>query len=74
MQTQWNTLISFKWAIKVFRQLKLKGEIVCILSISPSIPRSKNKADLEAEKWHDLFTINCFLDPMVKNAYPQELK
>ncbi len=74
MQAQWNSLIAHLKAVKVYRQLKLKGEIGCILSISPSIPRSQNKADLEAAKWHDLFTINCFLDPMVKNTYPQELK
>ncbi|ALA98458.1 6-phospho-beta-glucosidase [Spiroplasma kunkelii CR2-3x] len=46
MQAQWNTLIAHLKAFKVFLQLKLKGEIGCILIISPSIPRSKNKADL----------------------------
>ncbi|AOX43411.1 6-phospho-beta-glucosidase [Spiroplasma sp. NBRC 100390] len=74
MQAQWNSLIAHLKAVKEYRNLKLPGQIGAILSISPSIPRSQNKADLQAAKWYDLFTTNSFLDPMVKNIYPQELK
>ncbi|AGM24659.1 glycoside hydrolase family 1 protein [Spiroplasma chrysopicola] len=73
MQAQWNLLIAHLRAVKAYRELKLGGQIGCLLNISPSIPRSKNPADQEAAYYHDLFTLNCFLDPMVKNTYPEDL-
>ena len=74
MQDQWNTVIAHLKEIREYRKLKLSGQISCILNILPSIPRSQHPADLVAAKWHDLFAIKCFLDLMVSQSYPQELK
>ncbi|AHF57235.1 glycoside hydrolase family 1 protein [Spiroplasma eriocheiris] len=74
MQAQWNTVIAHLKAVREYRKLKLSGQIGCILNILPSIPRSQHPADLAAAKWHDLFATKCFLDPMVNQSYPYELK
>lgn len=73
MQALWNMVVAHFKCVKEYRKLNLKGKIGCILNICPSIPRSKNPADVRAAYLHDLFKTKSFLDPMLKNEFPKEL-
>lgn len=73
VQVGYNTLLAHARATRVYREMKLEGEIGCILNLTPSYPRSTSPEDLKASELADLFFNRSFLDPMVKGEIPEEL-
>ncbi|WP_040214361.1 glycoside hydrolase family 1 protein, partial [Clostridium polynesiense] len=73
VQVAYNTMIASASAIKSFRVSKREGEIGIILNLTPSYPRSEEKADKEAADLADLLSNRSFLDPSVKGSYPDKL-
>lgn len=73
MQSMHNYLMSHLFAVREFKKLNLKTEIGIILNITPVIPRSNSKEDLEAKEFADIFFYDCFLSPIYKGKYPDKL-
>ncbi len=60
-------------SVKAFRESRIDTEIGVILNVQPAIPRSQNKADLEAARRSDLIQWRCYAESFVKGKFPQEL-
>lgn len=63
-------------AIKAFKDGgfdKAGGRIGIVLNLTPSYPRSKEKKDVEAADFVDLFFNRMFLDTAVKGKFPEKL-
>ena len=73
VQVGFNTILAHAKAVKIFRDLNLKGQIGAILNLTPSYPRSNSAEDLEASEMANLFFNRSFLDPMVKGEFPEKL-
>jgi len=73
MLALWNTNVAHSLVVKEFRKSNAKGEIGIILNITPALPRSEDKLDLEAAKIAELFQWKSYLDTIVKGVFPEEL-
>ncbi|MHC1684429.1 MAG: glycoside hydrolase family 1 protein [Clostridiaceae bacterium] len=73
VQVSYNTIVAHAKVVKVFKELKIGGEIGIVLNLTPSCPRSQNPADLKAANMADLFFNKSFLDPVVHGEFPKEL-
>lgn len=65
-------------AVKLFREMKLPGEIGITLNLCPKEALVKedgtvNEADAEAAVRHDGYTNRWFLDPVFCGKYPQDM-
>ena len=72
IQVAYNTMIAHARAVKLYHA-EQDGKIGIVLNLTPSYPRSQNKADLKAAHICDLFFNRSFLDPAVKGEYPADL-
>ncbi len=58
--------------IKLYRELKLKGQIGIVLNLNPGAPwDATNQADVAASKFQDVLINDLFLDPLYKGKYPK---
>lgn len=73
IQYAFHTILANAKVIQLFKQSGYEGEIGIILNLTPSYPRSENKADIEAAEIADLFFNRSFLDPVTKGTFPQKL-
>ena len=67
------TLIAHHKAVKGMREVKPNLKYGIVLSISPAIPRSQSKADLEAAEIHDLLQYKTFAESMINGSIPQKI-
>ena len=68
-------LLSHGEAVKVFRNMNLKGSKIGItLNLTPSYPASEKEEDKLAAKNLDGFSNRWFLDPIFKGNYPEDMK
>ena len=69
-----NELRGHGMAVRIFREMKLPGEIGIVLSLSPKEPATGSEADRLAA-WRDDGNANrWFLDPVFKGGYPEDMK
>ncbi len=72
MQKAHRQMITNAKVIKIYHDLKLKGEIGIVLNLNPAAPwNKKNAADLEAAKFQDVLINGLFLAPLYKGSYPK---
>jgi beta-glucosidase len=72
MQKAHRQLMTNAKVIKIYHDLKLKGEIGIVLNLNPAAPwDAKNAADVEAAKFQDVLINDLFLDPLYKGSYPK---
>jgi beta-glucosidase len=72
MQKAHRQMITNAKVIKIYHDLKLKGEIGLVLNLNPGAPwDEKNAADVEAAKFQDVLINDLFLDPLYKGSYPK---
>jgi beta-glucosidase len=72
MQKAHRQLMANARVIKIYHDLKLKGEIGLVLNLNPAAPwHTKNLADVEAAKFQDVLINDLFLDPLYKGSYPK---
>jgi beta-glucosidase len=72
MQKAHRLLMANAKTIKIYHDLKLKGEIGIVLNLNPGMPwNEKNAADLAAAKFQDVLINDLFLDALYKGRYPQ---
>lgn len=58
--------------IKMYHDLKLKGEIGIVLNLNPAAPwDAKKSVDIKAAKFQDVLINDLFLDPLYKGKYPK---
>ena len=58
-------------AIQNMRSINNSLELGCVLNLSPCIPCSDKKEDIEGTKIYDMYWNRIFLDPMYKGNYPE---
>ncbi len=70
-----NIQLAHSLSLEEFRKAKLGDDVEygIILNITPAIPRSQGKADLEAARIAELFQWRCFSEPSINGAFPNEL-
>lgn len=73
MKALWNTNLAHTLAVNEFRKFNFKSEIGIILNITPAIPRSNSKKDLEASEMAELFQWKSYLDTIVYGKFPEKL-
>jgi beta-glucosidase len=72
MQKAHRQMITNAKVIKIYHDLKLKGEIGLVLNLNPAAPwDAKKAADVEAAKFQDVLINDLFLDPLYKGSYPK---
>ncbi len=72
MQKAHRQMMTNARVIKLYHDLKLKGEIGLVLNLNPAAPWDvKNGADVEAAKFQDVLINDLFLDPLYKGSYPK---
>lgn len=72
MQKAHRELMANAKVIKIYHDLKLKGEIGNVLNLNPVAPwNAKKAADVEAAKFQDVLINDLFLDPLYKGSYPK---
>jgi beta-glucosidase len=58
--------------IKLYHEMKLKGEIGIVLNVNPAAAwDKKNAADLKTAEFQDILINGLFLDPLYKGKYPK---
>jgi beta-glucosidase len=58
--------------IKMYHDLKLKGEIGIVLNLNPAAPwNAKKSEDVKAANFQDVLINDLFLDPLYKGKYPK---
>ncbi|MEY4539958.1 MAG: hypothetical protein RLZZ306_1715 [Bacteroidota bacterium] len=58
--------------IKMYHDLKLKGEIGIVLNLNPAAPwDAKKSEDIKAANFQDILINDLFLDPLYKGKYPK---
>jgi beta-glucosidase len=58
--------------IKMYHDLKLKGEIGIVLNLNPASPwDAKKSEDVKAAEFQDVLINDLFLDPLYKGKYPK---
>ncbi|WP_313466862.1 glycoside hydrolase family 1 protein, partial [Carnobacterium sp.] len=74
VQVGYHEALASAKAIKIYREMDLKGEIGIILNLTPSYPRDENNPeDVKAAAIADAFFNRSFLDSAVKGQFPQDL-
>lgn len=68
----YNIVLAHKAVVKLFRDLKISGEIGIILDCLVPAPRSTNQFDLKAAKLADLLINRIYLDPCILGTYPED--
>lgn len=63
-------LLSHGEAVKMYREMGLKGEIGITLNLTPAYAASEAPEDIAAAKRQDGFSNRWFLDPIFKGSYP----
>lgn len=72
MQKAHRQLMTNAKIIKIYHDLKLKGEIGIVLNLNPVAAwDEKKQADVEAAKFQDELINGLFLDPLYKGHYPK---
>jgi beta-glucosidase len=72
MQKAHRQLIANAKTIKLYHDLKLKGEIGIVLNVNPAAPWDANKiADVKAADFQDVLINGLFLDALYKGKYPK---
>ncbi|MBE3578432.1 GH1 family beta-glucosidase [Caldanaerobacter subterraneus] len=67
-------LLSHGEAVKVFRDMNLKGaQIGITLNLTPAYPASEKEEDKLAVQYADGFANRWFLDPIFKGNYPEDM-
>ncbi|MGB9779807.1 GH1 family beta-glucosidase [Caldanaerobacter sp.] len=67
-------LLSHGEAVKVFRDMNLKGaQIGITLNLTPAYPASEKEEDKLAAQYADGFANRWFLDPIFKGNYPEDM-
>ena len=67
-------LVAHGMAVRLFREMKLPGEIGIVLNLSPRKPATDSKEDLEAAVRNDGNNNRWFLDALFKGTYPEDMK
>lgn len=65
--------LSHGHAVRLFREMKLPGEIGITLNMGPTYPLSDSEQDKLAASYMDGFCNRWFLDPLFKGTYPQDM-
>ncbi|MEA5426506.1 glycoside hydrolase family 1 protein [Arcicella lustrica] len=72
MQKAHRQLIANARVIKLYHDLKLKGQIGIVLNVNPAAPWDEKKvADQKAADFQDVLINGLFLDPLYKGKYPK---
>lgn len=74
VQVAYHESLASAKAIKVFRELKMDGDIGIVLNLTPSYPRDvNNPEDVKAASLADAFFNRSFLDPAIRGEFPEDL-
>ena len=73
VQVAYNIILAHAKAVQEYRRQKLDGKIGVILNLTPTYTRDERPEDKKAAHIADLFFNRSFLDPMVKEEFPQDL-
>ncbi len=68
-----NLLVSHGRAVRLFRDMDLKGDIGISLNLSPVYAATNNSVDESAMTIQDEFLNRWFLDPLIGKGYPSRL-
>ncbi len=72
MQKAHQQLMANAAVIKLYHDLKLKGEIGIVLNVNPAAPwDTKKSEDTKAAGFQDVLINDLFLDPLYKGKYPK---
>ena len=72
MQMAHRQLVANASVIKMYHDLKLKGEIGIVLNLNPAAPWDATKPeDVKAASFQDVLINDLFLDPLYKGKYPK---
>ena len=72
MQKAHRQLLANAKVIKMYHDLKLKGNIGIVLNVNPGAPWDTNKPeDVKAAEFQDVLINGLFLDPLYKGHYPK---
>jgi beta-glucosidase len=72
MQKAHQQLMANAAVIKLYHDLKLKGEIGIVLNVNPAAPwDAKKMEDIKAAGFQDVLINDLFLDPLYKGKYPK---
>src|SRR5699024_3081330 len=69
----YHTMLESERTVQTFHQMHPEWEIVIILNVTPSYPRSDSEGDVEAANIADLLFNRSFLEPSVLGQYPEVL-
>jgi beta-glucosidase len=72
MQKAHRQMMTNAKVIKIYHNLKLKGEIGIVLNVNPGAAwNPKKESDIKAAKFQDILINGLFLDPLYKGRYPK---
>jgi beta-glucosidase len=72
MQKAHSQMLANAKVIKMYHDMKLKGEIGLVLNLNPGAPwDAKNIGDVKAAKFQEILINDLFLDPLYKGRYPK---
>jgi len=73
LQVAHNILLSHGKAVRVYRNMNLKGRIGITLNLSSTYPETDDQKDILAAKIYYGFMNRWFLDAVLKGSYPEDM-
>ena len=67
-----HVLLSHGWAAEVLRGEAPEADVGIVLNLTPAIPASDSKGDIDAARWFDGFFNRWYLDPLFRGRYPED--
>lgn len=73
LQVAHNILLSHGKAVRLYRNMSLKGRIGITLNLSSTYPETDDQKDILAANIYDGFMNRWFLDAVLKGRYPEDM-
>ena len=73
LRVSYNVLRAHGAAVRLFREMKMEGEIGITINVTPTVPASGREQDKTAARLQDGFDNRWFLDPVLKGTFPADM-
>ncbi len=73
LKASYNLMLSHGYAVRLFRKMKLPGQIGITLNMGPTYSASDSEEDKLAARYMDGFNNRWFLDPLFRGSYPKDM-
>ncbi|MCL2248153.1 MAG: GH1 family beta-glucosidase [Oscillospiraceae bacterium] len=69
----YNLMLAHAASVRLFREMKIPGEMGITLNFTPSYPYTDSEEDKLASRYNDGFAVRWFMDAIFNGSFPQDM-